>query len=167
MKAIGRRLRAALVTWPDARGWQAVARELLWGLPLIALLAFVAGLVPFDPMPLGARWLGFFFGLMLVPAFGEELVFRALLVPRPGEPFPAWHAALVVAAFVAWHPFQALTFGPRWSAGFLDPGFLAIAAVLGTLCVRLYRATGSVWPCVLVHWSVVAVWKLLFAGPIG
>lgn len=163
----GRRLHAALATWPDARGWKATGCALLWGFPLIALLAFATGLAHFDPMPLGARWLGFFFGLMLVPALGEELVFRALLVPRPGMPFPAWRAVLVVAAFVAWHPLQALTFGPPWSTLFLAPRFLALVAVLGALLVRIYRASGSIWPCVLVHWSVVAAWKLLFAGPIG
>jgi predicted Abi (CAAX) family protease len=163
----GRRLQAALVTWPDAQGWMRIGRELLWVLPLVALLAFATGLARFEPMGFGTGWLGFFFGLMLVPALGEELVFRALLVPRPGMAFPAWQAVLVVALFVAWHPFQALTFGPPWSAIFLDPRFLVIVAVLGTLLVRIYRATGSIWPCVLIHWLVVAAWKLLFAGPIG
>lgn len=163
----GRRLQAALVTWPDAPGWKRIARELLWGLSFIALLAFATGLARFDPMPFGAQWLGFFFGLMLVPALGEELVFRALLVPPPDRPFPPAQAALAVGAFLLWHPFQALTFGPPWSAIFLDPRFLVIVAVLGTLLVRVYRASGSIWPCVLIHWLVVAAWKLLFAGPIG
>nr|WP_257215064.1 CPBP family glutamic-type intramembrane protease [Sphingomonas sp. R-74633] len=118
-------------------------------------------------MPFDVRWLGFFFGLMFVPALGEELVFRALLVPPPHQPFPAWQWALAIAIFVAWHPFQALTFGPPWSEIFLDWRFLTIAAALGALLVRLYRATGSIWPCVATHWLMVAAWKLLFAGPIG
>ncbi|MFS2108236.1 type II CAAX prenyl endopeptidase Rce1 family protein [Sphingomonas sp. Sphisp140] len=167
MRSAGRRLHAALVTRPDARGWNAIARELLWGLSLVALLAFATGLAHYDPKPFDARWLGFFFGLMLVPALGEELVFRALLVPPPGQPFPIWQAVLAVALFLLWHPFQALTFGPPWSAIFLDPRFLLIVAVLGVLLVRLYRATGSIWPCVATHWIVVAAWKLMFAGPIG
>lgn len=100
-----RRLRAALVTRPVAPGGKRIARELLWGLPAIAVLAFATGLARFDPMP----------------------------------------------------------FEPRWSAIFLDPRFLVVVAVL----VRVYRASGSIWPCVLIHWSVVAAWKLLFAGPIG
>ncbi|WHU01513.1 CPBP family glutamic-type intramembrane protease [Sphingomonas sp. NIBR02145] len=163
----GRRLHAALVTWPDARGWRAVGRELLWGLPLIALLAFATGLAHFDPMPFGLPWLGVFFTLMLVPALGEELVFRGLIVPPPDRPFPLWQAALAVGMFVLWHPLQALTFGPPWSAIFLDSRFLMIVAVLGALLARLYRATGSIWPCVCTHWLIVAGWKLLFAGPIG
>ncbi|NIJ65646.1 putative Abi (CAAX) family protease [Sphingomonas leidyi] len=167
MSRVGRRLRAALGTWPDAHGWRRVGFELLWGLPLVALLAFAAGLARFDPMAFGPQWLALFFGLMLVPALGEELAFRALLVPPPGRPFAPWQWAIAVGAFILWHPLQALIFGPPWSAIFLAPGFLAIVAVLGSLLVRLYRATGSIWPCVLVHWSVVAGWKLLFAGPIG
>jgi predicted Abi (CAAX) family protease len=74
---------------------------------------------------------------------------------------------LCVAVFVAWHPFQAVTFGPPWSALFLDPWFLLATAVLGTALVRIYRATGSIWPGVAVHWLVVASWKLLFGGPLG
>lgn len=167
MIRLGRRLHAALVTWPDARGWRLARRALLWGLPLIALLAFATGLAHVDPMPLGPSWLGFFFGLMLVPALGEELVFRGLIVPPPDRPFPPWQAVLAVGTFVLWHPFQALTFGPPWSAIFLDGRFLTIVAVLGALLVRLYRATGSIWPCVGTHWLIVAAWKLLFAGPIG
>lgn len=104
---------------------------------------------------------------MLVPVPGEELVFRALFVPLPDRPFAPWQWALAVGAFVLWHPLPALTYGPPWSATFLEPGFLAVVAVLGTLLVRLYRATGSIWPRVLVHWSVVAGWQLLFVGPIG
>lgn len=167
MIRVGRRLHAALVTWPDVRGWRASGRELLWGLPLIALLAFATGLAHLDPMPFGIRWLGFFFGLMLVPALGEELIFRALLVPPPDQPFPMWRAVLAIGAFVLWHPFQALSFGPPWSAIFLDWRFLMIVAALGILLVRLYRATGSIWPCVGTHWLIVAAWKLLFAGSIG
>jgi predicted Abi (CAAX) family protease len=167
VNSAGRRLHAALTTWPGARGWEAVARELLWGLPALALLAFATALAHFDPMAFGTRWLGFFFGLMLVPALGEELLFRALLIPRPDRPFPLWQAVFSVAAFVLWHPLQALTFGPPWSALFLEPRFLLLVAVLGALLVRLYRATGSIWPCVAVHWIVVAAWKLAFGGPPG
>ncbi|WP_164066911.1 CPBP family glutamic-type intramembrane protease, partial [Serratia marcescens] len=52
-----------------------------------------------------------FFGLMLVPVPGEELVFRALFVPLPDRPFAPWQWALAVSAFVLWHPLPALTYG--------------------------------------------------------
>ncbi len=162
-----RRIEAALRSWPDRRGWIATVRELAWALPLIALIAFAAGLARFDPEPIDGHWWQVFLLLMLIPAFGEELLFRALLVPRPERPFPAWQALLCVAAFVAWHPLQAVTFGPPWKALFLDPRFLLAVAVLGAALVRVYRVTGSIWPGVAVHWAVVASWKLLFGGPLG
>ena len=162
-----RRIEAALRTFPDRRGWIAVLCELAWGVPLIVAMAFAGGLARFDPAPFDAQWLRVFFLVMIVPAFAEELLFRALIVPRPGRPFALWQGALCVGAFVAWHPFQAFTFGPPWSAVFLDPWFLTAVALLGTMLVRLYRATGSLWPCIATHWLVVMSWKLLFGGPFG
>lgn len=162
-----RRIEAALRSWPDRRGWIAAARECAWSLPLIAAITAMGGLLRFDPEPVDGHWLRVFFAVMLLPALAEELLFRALPVPRPERPFPAWQAVLCVGAFVAWHPFQAVTFGPPWSALFLDPWFLFAVAVLGAALVRIYRATGSIWPGVAVHWLVVASWKLLFGGPLG
>lgn len=163
----GRRIAAALLTWPDRAGWMVVTRELAWSLPLIGLLGWLGGFARFEPLSFGAEWLRLFFLLMLVPALGEELLFRAVLVPRPGDPFPAWQAIAAVGAFVLWHPLQALGFGPPWSELFLHPWFLAAAALLGIALVRIYRATGSIWSCVAAHWLVVAGWKLLFGGPFG
>lgn len=167
MTSAWRRIEAALRSWPDRRGWAATALALLWGLPSIAILAFAGGLARFDPVPFDGGWIRVFLLLMLVPALGEELLFRALPVPRPERPFAWWQAVLCVGAFVAWHPLQAVTFGPPWSALFLDPWFLAAVAVLGAMLVGIYRATGSIWPCVGAHWLAVAAWKLLFDGPFG
>lgn len=78
---------------------------------------------------------------------------------------PLWRWIVAVGLFVAWHPLQAMTFGPPWAALFLDPWFLLAVAVLGTALVAQFRATGSVWPCVVSHWLVVLCWKLAFGGP--
>ncbi|MCW3846739.1 CPBP family glutamic-type intramembrane protease [Sphingomonas sp. LB-2] len=162
-----RRIEAALRSWPDRRGWIATGVTLLWCLPLLGLIGGLGGFAHLDPLPFGVKWVRIFFLVMLVPALAEELLFRALLVPRPDKPFPVWQAVLTVTAFVVWHPFQAYTFGPPWSALFLDPWFVAATALLGAALVRLYRVTGSIWPGVAVHWLVVAGWKLLFGGPFG
>jgi len=37
--------------------------------------------------------------------------------------------------------------------------------VLGTALGRIYAATKSLWPPILVHWFVVASWKLFLGGP--
>ena len=100
---------------------------------------------------------------MLAPALGEELLFRGFLIPR--RPPRARWIALSAALFVLWHPLQAWTIGPPWAAAFLDPWFLAAAAVLGVALGRIYAATGSLWPCVAAHWLVVWGWKALLGGP--
>ena len=48
---------------------------------------------------------------------------------------------------------------------FLNPWFLATVAVLGLLLTRLYVATRSLWPSIIVHWLVVVAWKLFLGGP--
>jgi predicted Abi (CAAX) family protease len=117
-----------------------------------------------SPQPLG-RALPVGALLFVVPALAEELVFRAALVPRPSEPASAFRLAWPLAAFVLWHPLQAWTVGPPWSATFLQPWFLVAVAVLGATLTAVYRVTGSVWACAAVHWAAVAAWKLLLDGP--
>ena len=102
---------------------------------------------------------------LVAPAFGEELLFRVLLLPRPGEPASSRRMALSVALFVLWHPPQALIFGAHWGAVVLNPGFLAAVAAIGVALARLYVRTGSIWPCVLLHWTAVMAWKAFFGAP--
>jgi predicted Abi (CAAX) family protease len=102
---------------------------------------------------------------VVAPALGEELLFRAALLPAPGVRAPAWRSAVPVLLFVLWHPPQALLFGPHWEAVVLDPWFLAAVAVLGTALTRLYLATGSIWPPVLLHWATIVGWKAWFGAP--
>jgi predicted Abi (CAAX) family protease len=76
----------------------------------------------------------------LLPAFGEELLLRGLLLPAPLEGVPPlamlpW-IALSVALSVAWH-----ARAPR-----LQVGLLAVA------CSLAYLVSGSLWPAVLIHW---------------
>jgi predicted Abi (CAAX) family protease len=165
VSAAWRRIEAALRTWPDRAGCNFTLGAALPGLALIGVIAWVGGLAHFHPVPLGMVWLRTALLVIVIPSLAEELVFRGLLVPRPDQDFPAWRAIATIALFVGWHPFQALTFGPPWSALFLAPPFLGAVVVLGVTLTAIYRKTGSVWPCVAVHWVLVASWKLLFSGP--
>ncbi|MEO7689415.1 MAG: CPBP family glutamic-type intramembrane protease [Sphingomonas sp.] len=160
-----RRIEAALRTWPDRAGWNFTIGAALPGLALIGLIAWAGGLARFHPLPVGMAWLRIASVVFVLPALAEELIFRALLVPRPDQEFPAWRAIATIALFVGWHPFQALTFGPPWSALFLTLPFLGAVVVLGATLTAIYRKTGSIWPCVAVHWLLVMSWKLLFGGP--
>ena len=155
----------AALRLPAWRRWRHFALEAAWSLPSAFLLCSLGGLAQFgwtdDP--------GLLLRLALVafvaPAFGEEFLFRVLLLPRPGAPVPASRIALSAALFVLWHPPQALFFGTHWAAVVLNPFFLATVAVLGVALGRLYVRTGSIWPCVLLHWTAVVGWKALFGAP--
>lgn len=88
-----------------------------------------------------------------------------LLLPPPGQPVPPSRLALSTLLFVLWHPPQAWLFGPHWAAAVLNPFFLAAVALLGVALGRLYARTGSIWPCVLLHWTAVVAWKAFFGAP--
>ena len=157
------KIRAAL-RLPAAKAWRRLAIEAAWSLPLAALLCSLGGLLEFGWTDDPALLLRLALVALVAPAFGEELLFRVLLLPAPGEPVPAWRIALSAALFVLWHPPQAWLFGPHWAAVVLDPFFLAAVAVLGVALGRLYARTGSIWPCVLLHWTAVVGWKALFGA---
>ena len=158
------RVRRSLVTWPDARGWLlaaivgagALALELaigLWG----GFLRPTPGDWSVLPMTLALA--------VLVPALGEELVFRGLLTPGRDDGVGPWRAILPsTALFVLWHVFEALTFMPQAAPVFLRADFLATTAVLGLACGWLRWRTGSLWPAVLLHWLEVAGWQIWFGG---
>jgi predicted Abi (CAAX) family protease len=154
---------AALRYWPRREHWGRTGLELAWAVPILLLLAYAGDLV--RPIrALGAMQLaGLGVTLLFVPALGEELIFRALLIPRD-RPGPTAMLGSTLL-FVLWHPLQAVTIGPPWSGAFLNPWFLACTGLLGWVLARIYAATGSVWPCVAAHWLVVFGWKALLGGP--
>lgn len=97
---------------------------------------------------------------LIVPALGEELVFRGILQPRQFDAAGDWIlSALSLVAFIAWHPIQVWLGLPMAQAVFTDPSFLTLVAVLGALCTALTHRSGSLWPSVILHWSVVVIWK--------
>ncbi len=138
---------------------------LLAALPVLGTAAWIGGFAALTLEPNPQVWLQFAVLIFFVPALGEELLFRALLVPPPEQPMSLWRWAAVVGLFVAWHPLQAVTFGPPWAEMFLDPWFLPAVAALAIALVAQFRITGSIWPCVVSHWLVVLGWKLAFGGP--
>lgn len=118
---------------------------------------------------------------VLVPALGEEVVFRVLLQGKPsfprrressfsGVPDPrlpggnVLRIGLSLIVFVAWHPVQVWLDLPMAQPIFADPVFLGIAALLGLVCTISWQRSGSVWPPVLIHWLAVVGWKAFLAG---
>lgn len=160
------RLRAALATPPSPAHLPAFAAEAACLVPLLLLLGFAGGLMRWEPQ-FDAQMLRVALIAIVAPALGEELLFRAAFLPRPrpGEPLPFAPVAVSTSLFVLWHPLQAPLFGPAWRALMLDPWFLAAVAALGVASSRLYWKSGSIWPSVALHWSVVVAWKALLDGP--
>lgn len=161
-----RRVAAAIRTRPDRRAWGIALREAAWLLPVIVLCGMAGGFLTWAPVTDLRAWAAFAAIALFAPALGEELLFRAAILPRADEVRSALLATVVsVAAFVAWHPLQALLYGPENVPAFSDPWFLLAVAALGLALARVYRATESLWVCVALHWLVVVGWKALLGGP--
>ena len=151
-KAILTRPWQALVTGPDGKGWTQSALIALVATAAIALTAAVSGLLTLTPRLTPAILTAY-----LIPAFTEELVFRGFVTTRP---------ALILSTvfFTLWHVVEALTFLPGATL-FLTPGFLAAAAILGLAAGLMRFITGSLWPSILFHGTIVALWQGLFGAP--
>jgi len=158
------RVRTSLTTWPSARGW---ALTVVVGAAALAL-ELAIGLAGGFLRPAPADWSSLVWSLPLavfIPALGEELVFRGLLVPGREEAGRATTPILVsTVLFVCWHVFEGLTFMRAAAPIFLRSDFLATTAVLGLSCAVLRHRTGSLWPAVLLHWLEVAGWQIWFGG---
>ena len=160
------RLTAALTTRPGAAAWRAMGREMAWLVPLILLCGWLGGFVRFGAGAETGELARLAIVAIVAPALGEEILFRVLPIPRVEEDrSAALLIAVSIAAFVAWHPLQAAIFGAAKVPVFLDPWFLLAVAGMGLALARLYRASGSIWPCVALHWLVVVGWKAFFGGP--
>jgi predicted Abi (CAAX) family protease len=111
---------------------------------------------PWRLLPRAGRW--------LLPAFGEELVFRGLLLPsaldgvQPLALLP-W-MALSFGLFVAWHhPAGWLGLRSTRRSDLDDPRVLVQTALLGFACSLAYGVSGSLWWAVLLHWLSVVAWR--------
>jgi len=142
----------ALRTLPDTRGWTQSALIAFVATVAIALVAGLSGLLAFSPRVTPAILTAY-----LIPAFTEELIFRGFVTTRAG-------LAISTIVFTLWHVVEALTFLPGATL-FLTPGFLAAAALLGLAAGLMRLLTGSLWPSVLFHGTIVALWQSLFGAP--
>ncbi len=155
----------ALKIWPAAGRWKSAIGIALPAVAIIALSGYLGGWLYCNPVADLPSALAAAIILFLVPALAEELIFRGLLL--------SWFATfsqrlgnwLSIGLYVLWHPFQALTFGPPWSAIFLQPSFLFATFILGIVLTHIRIVSQSLWPVILIHWLLVVVWELLLGGP--
>lgn len=80
-------------------------------------------------------------------------------------PLAVWLWALGgTTAFVLHHPVKAPFVSKERAVLFVNPVFLWMALVVGVCCTISYLASGSVWPPVFLHWSIVSLWIFYFGG---
>jgi predicted Abi (CAAX) family protease len=155
------KLRMAVVTLPNARGWLETSLLFLV-FALIAVPAAYEGSF-FTTRLSFITWLPILVTTLFIPSLVEELIWRVLLVPRPQTKY-FWHFGFFsLTLYVASHPLGAWLFRPTARDVFYSPVFLLLATLLGLLCLVAYERTRSLWSCVVIHWLVVAIW-LLFGG---
>lgn len=160
---LGGRLGRSLVTVPTIQGQLFCAAICAATLVLMAVIGFSTGLYNLTPAQpdLALRMLSVFF----VPALGEEIIFRGLLIPGRDEPQRPWLPIVFsTALYTVWHVFEALTFLRAAASIFLRLDFLLCCAVLGLSCAIMRYLTGSLWPAVLLHWALVVVWQTWWGG---
>lgn len=160
---LGARLRHAVLTVPNARDWLEAALALAIFGVVAGALGLSTGLLVPTPQP-WAKIASMAALAFLIPALGEELLFRAPIPDRRQTPHAARAIAGSVLAFTAWHVVETIWL-PGATAIFLRPDFLACAALLGLACALLRRRSGSIWTAVAVHWLAVAAWQGWLGGP--
>ncbi|WJY17912.1 CPBP family glutamic-type intramembrane protease [Alteriqipengyuania flavescens] len=161
-----RKLRRSLR--PPATGWvRLFLFELAWLAPVVALCGNFGGWIAWQP-DFSADTFKLLAIALIAPALGEELLFRAALLPAPApeRSLPLGAIAFSTLLFAAWHPFQTLVHDGPFAQLMLEPTFLLAVIALGVACARLYWRSGSIWPAVALHWLVVAVFKALFGAPL-
>ena len=169
MRAVVDRLRGAVTTAPDARalGWCALAYGafLVCAVP-IGLLSGV--LRPGLPQATPAEMVAAALIVLVHPAFVEEMIFRALLLPRHPGLMRRGRLAIVIAValalYVGSHPLNAILFRPAALGLFSSPAYLTLAALLGLTCTAAYLISRSIWPAVAIHWLTVMAWLWLLGG---
>jgi predicted Abi (CAAX) family protease len=154
----------SVTTVPNAVGWGFAV--LVGGAALagMALIGFAGGLYRLgspDYAGLPLRLISVAF----VPSLAEEGVFRGLLMPDRYETRrPLVWIVATTAIFTSWHLVETL-FLRRAAPIFLRPDFLVCAAILGAAAAAVRWRTGSLWPCVLLHWLAVVAWQTWLGGP--
>lgn len=153
MRRRAKAILASLQRFPESSDWLAVGG---CGLAFVAIAYVVkpdsVDLASAPTVPELVRMAAIAF---VVPAFAEELVFRAVLTPAFTWPW----ALLSTGTYVAWHPLAAYAFMPEALPLFADGMFLALVAALGALCWVAHWRTRSLWSSIVLHWLVVVVWK--------
>ena len=162
-------LRGAVATIPTAQAWRRCALIYLAFLACALPIGVASGLLHIAIVPLTPSGAALALGAILVhPAFTEEMIFRAALLPRRPASLARGRVAIAVflalVLYVAAHPLNAWLFWPAALDVFANAWYLALTTLLGLACTAAYFVSGSIWPCVLIHWATVSLWLFALGG---
>ena len=132
---------------PASPRWLAIAPGLGilgYGLNLVIQFSYLSWFGPDDPQGLlhaAARggmlpFIASFVGGALFTPFGEEILFRGVIANALNR-YGAFAGVLG----------SSIIFGLAHGVSVILP----VAIMVGILCALVFRATGSVWPCVVLH----------------
>ncbi|MBD2654326.1 CPBP family intramembrane metalloprotease [Synechocystis sp. FACHB-383] len=167
--ALARRTLGAIVLLPKPQDWQFFGIAVVVYGAIAIPLGMKFGLLQWQwwEQSLGGS-VKSILALFFLPALGEELVFRVMLLPYPTELNLFWPTlgamALSLVLFLIYHPLNALLFYPRGRNLFFQPIFLALTGLLGIVTTALYWYSGSLWLITIFHWLVVTVWLMALGG---
>ena len=162
-------VRAAILTFPTARNWLHCLLVYA-GFGAFALsIGLGSGLLRPSLAELSPKTFALLaITTFLSPAFIEEIIFRVLPLPRDATRVTKGRLVLIsvvsLVVFVAAHPLTAWLVRPTAWALFTSPAFLVCAAFLGAACTIVYLISKSLWPPVLLHWTVVLAWIVVLGG---
>ena len=156
------RLWAGFVTKPKRKNW-------IFAIVLLAVYAVVflpiglsTGLLHWQPVLNPWVWMNVTIASLIMPGFNEELIFRVLLIPHPTEPIgPITRQKTIV---LSWILFLLLHLTPWTPAFFHQPPFLMGAGLLGIVCTLSYLQSRCIWMPMLIHWTIVVNWLLIWGG---
>jgi uncharacterized protein len=161
----------ALVTFLFVRQLEGVGYNIVWGHDAALVVALHFGLLAVILIPSGialhfirfnpslAHWKSLpidVFGIFLLTAWPEELLFRGLLQNCLGRTLSSQNAGWIVASviFGLAHITNNGVF-PNWK-------YALLATIAGIFYGSTWRKTGSIFPAAIVHALVDTTWHLLF-----
>ena len=115
---------------------------------------------------ISSEWMYYLLRTLVYPGILEEVTWRVWAQPSPFEDMPITQRVLwcsvAIVGFILYHPMIAYI--TKKYTCFYNPGFLALVLLLGITCTVIYQSSGSILPCILLHWIMVAVWLCILGG---
>jgi membrane protease YdiL (CAAX protease family) len=146
--------------WPNWVEWRTAFAYYLIAVAPLCIFAVSLHAVRFAPRTgpwwrLAALALGYFFGMLWVTAFSEELLFRGVVERALLNAWPSKWAAIFVSSLLYGAVHLWLGHFPNWN-------WVLIATVLGLFLGSAYVRTGSIRAPMVTHALVIVTWKMLF-----